>query len=542
MNYLFRILSFLLLPFFANPQTAFDYTISKPYPVVDAGEKLYFSNTAQEKALSIKIDGKEVFLQTFDAKAMKEVKRNKYNDLPKDFVFEHATWFQDKLYFFYSLLEREKEPTKKMYAREIDFDNSKFMDKGKLLFSIEGKETDISKPLFGQVSVETAGAFSFHLSKDKSKLLIQYRKAPKVRSDKSNYDVIGMYVFGTDLNLIAGNDIKMPYTEKKMDNVDYTVDSEGNPYLLAKVYKDDSTKDTKGKGENRKANYFMELFKVDVGNKSIKTTKIEVKDNFIKDSWIYEGDENTIYCAGFYNKMTGGFNRGDNADGLFLIRLNKDGGMADKNFYEIPLEVLNQYTKAGGKPVKEKKEKDDKAEFDYLELVELVIQKDGSILIIGEQSYLEVSTSQRGVSYYTLHRNDMLISKINPDGQLAWMKKLPKRQAGNINSKSLGFRRLSYDGVHYLFFVDNDKNLKLGLNERPARHIEGLGGFLTAYIINDQTGEVNKKMVLNPAKLKNGMEVYQLGLNRFVKTSDSSCFIEFYKKSKEDVFLKLNLK
>ncbi|MCK6695106.1 MAG: hypothetical protein L6Q97_23785 [Thermoanaerobaculia bacterium] len=542
MNYLLRILPFILLPLFANAQKSLDYTISKPYPVIDAGQKLYFANPAEEKALSIKMDGKDVYLQTFDAKAMKEVKRNKYNDLPKDFVFEHATWFQDKLYFFYSLLEREKEPTKKMYAREIDFDNSKFMDNGRLLFSIEGKEKDISKPLFGQVSVETAGAFSFHLSKDKSKLLIQYRKAPKVKSDKSNYDVIGMYVFGTDLNLIAGNDIKMPYTEKKMDNVDYTIDSEGNPYLLAKVYKDDSTKDTKGKGENRKANYFMELFKVDVGNKSVKTTKIEVKDNFIKDSWIYEGDENTIYCAGFYNKMAGGFNRGDNADGLFLIRLNKDGGMADKNFYEIPLEVLNQYTKAGGKPVKEKKEKDDKAEFDYLELVELVIQKDGSILIIGEQSYLEVSTSQRGVSYYTLHRNDMLISKINPDGQLAWMKKLPKRQAGNINSKSLGFKRLSYDGAHCLFFVDNDKNLNLGLNERPARHIEGLGGFLTAYIIDDQSGTVQKKMVLNPAKLKNGMEVFQLGLNRIVKISDSSCFIEFYKKSKEDVFLKLNLK
>ena len=46
----------------------------------------------------------------------------------------------------------------------------------------------------------------------------------------------------------------------------------------------------------------------------------------------------------------------------------------------------------------------------------------------------------------------------------------------------------------------------------------------------------------NPAKLKNGMEVYQLGLNRIVKISDSSFFIEFYKKGKEDVFLKINLK
>lgn len=547
MHYLLHILLFFTLICSAHGQTAFDYTISKPYPVIDAGQKLYFSNTAEEKALGIKIDGKDVYLQTFDARAMKEVKRNKYSDWPKDFVFENATWFQGKLYFFYSVLDRGKEAAKKMYAREIDFDNSKFIDTGKLLFSIQGKQADISKPIFGQVSVETAGPFSFHLSKDKSKLLIQYRKAPEVKSDKSNFDVIGMYVFGEDLNLIAGNDIKMPYTEKKMDNVDYTIDSEGNPYLLAKVYKDGSTKDSKGKGDKRKANYFMELFKVDVKNKSIKTTKIEVGDNFIKDSWIYEGDENTIYCAGFYNKMIGGQSLGgtnldDDADGLFLFYLDKDGRIVGKNFYEIPLEVLNQYTKAGGKPAKEKKEKDDKAEFDYLELVELAVQEDGSILIIGEQRYLEVSTSQRGVSYYTLHSNDMLVSKISPDGLLLWMKKLPKRQAGSMNSKSLGFRRLSYGGAHYLFFVDNDKNLKLGLNERPARHIEGLGGFLTAYIIDDQTGAVQKKMVLNPAKLKNGMEVFQLGLNRIAKVSESACFIEFYKKGKEDVFLKIDLK
>jgi len=546
MKIIIHLLPLLLLPLLSIGQNSFDYTISRPYPVIDGQTKLYFSDITTEKALSIKIDSKDVYLQNFDTKNMKETGRKKYSDLLQDNEFEHATWVQDRLYFFYSHLDRTKE-NKQIIARQIDFDKCQFVDNGNVLFSIKGKKADFSTALFGKSTIETAGSFSFNLSRDKSKLLIQYRKAPEVKIEKQNYDVLGMYVFDKEMNKLAGNEIKMPYTEKKMDNVDFAVDSEGTPYMLAKVYKDGSTKDSRGSGDNKKANYIMELFKVDIPNKSIKTTKIELTNNFIKDSWLYEGNENTIYCTGLYNKMIGGQIIGgntkeDNADGVFLFRLDKEGGIIDKNFYEIPLEILNQYTRSGGKKVDEKKDKDDKSEFAYLELMEVYNQSDGSLIILGEQRFLVESYSSRGQIRTTVYRNDILMTKIDTTGNLVWMKKLPKRQAGSRFGNSLSFKRLTINGIHYLFFIDNDRNLKLSLNERPARHIEGLGGLLTAYCINDQTGEVQKRLILNPAKLKNGMEVYQFGIDRILKISNAAFFIEFYKKGKEDVFLKVDVK
>ena len=59
--------------------------------------------------------------------------------------------------------------------------------------------------------------FSFLLSKDRSKLLVQYRKKPEKRNDAISKDQIGMYVFDEDINEISGNELEMPYTEQMME-------------------------------------------------------------------------------------------------------------------------------------------------------------------------------------------------------------------------------------------------------------------------------------------------------------------------------------
>jgi hypothetical protein len=91
MKIIIHLLPLLLLPLLSIGQNSFDYTISKPYPVIDGQTNLYFSDISTEKALSIKIDGKDVYLQNFDTKIMKETGRKKYSDLLQDNEFEHAT-------------------------------------------------------------------------------------------------------------------------------------------------------------------------------------------------------------------------------------------------------------------------------------------------------------------------------------------------------------------------------------------------------------------------------------------------------------------
>lgn len=545
------ILLLVLLPFLGISQDKFDYKVSKPYRVIDGAEKYYFSITNNEKTLSVKRDGKDIYMQSFDAKAMKELKREKISDLPKGFVIEHMMWFNSKAYCFFSVWDRKNE-TEQLFYREIDFHSCAFKGKEKRIIAVKGKLTGAPLAIVGFWSVGTADKFSFLLSQDKSKLLVQCRKKPAKRNDAISKDQIGMYVFDEDMEKIAGNTIEMPYTEQMMDNIDYHIDSEGSPYILAKVRADGSDKNEKGVGKkNKKANYHIELLKVDIPGKKIKISKVAVEGYFIKDIWLYEGTEEHMICAGFYNKKTGSnwsngqwigkskFSDG-NADGIFLFHLNKEGGLDKKNFYPIPLEIINQYQKLGTQKRNEKKDSKGKAELSYLDLRELNVQEDGSIIILGEQFYKIYHQSRSG-GYYTYHYEDILMTKIDKDGELVWMRKMPKKTYSRRYRGGLGFKHTELDGNHYLFFMDNVKNMDLSLDKRPNTHIDGLGGFLTAYRVNDSTGKVSKVSIFDSKKLDNGYSVKQFYTGKILQISDSEYILELYKGQKEDVMIKIKV-
>jgi len=175
--------------------------------------------------------------------------------------------------------------------------------------------------------------------------MVTYRKKPQEKKDARSYDLIGMFVFDENMDEIWGDEVKMPYTEKKMDNVDYAVDKKGNSYILARVYSDNSTDLKKRKSEV--ANYHMEILRVpanskDIKSKDIEKTVIKIKDKFIQSISLYEGPEDYMLCAGFYNKgknLTG-------ANGVFQFKIGVEGDLYDTKSYEFPQKMLNQYMTA----------------------------------------------------------------------------------------------------------------------------------------------------------------------------------------------------
>ncbi|MFH1321639.1 MAG: hypothetical protein ABII90_13435 [Bacteroidota bacterium] len=527
-----------LIPFlvFAQLSKDFSYSVSKPYKVVDASEKHYFHRGGE--ILSIKITGKRTIIHKFDSEKLIFIKEKVYEDMPKGFKVEKVTEFNDRYYFFYSLWDKPNEK-EQLFYREIDFESGTFIGEGKLIIKVDGKIT--GSPI-GSVyvywSFGVIDKFNFQISYDESKLLIQYRKKPKIRDDSKNYDVIGMNVFDKNIEPVWSEEVKMPYTEKKMNNLDYSIDSEGNTYILSTVY-DDNTTDIK-KSRDGKANYHIELLRIEANSGEIDKTPIEVGDKFINNIWLFESPENYMVSAGFYSDGKDL----DDADGVFIFKVEKEGEIYDMASYEIPVEILNQYVK--GKVQKEniKKEAKDKAEFEELELRELRIKKDGSIILIGEQHYIISHTTYsngKSRTYYTYHYNDMLITKIEADGELAWMKKLPKRQTGKKGQGGMSYQYIYSEDNHYLLFLDNVKNMNLSLNKVPAGHTDGAGGFLTAYKIDDSEGLVSKASILDTKNVK-GMPVYQFETNKIFSVSSNEFVFEVYKKSKEDVLIKVAVK
>jgi hypothetical protein len=164
---------------------------------------------------------------------------------------------------------------------------------------------------------------------------------------------------------------------------------------------------------------------------------------------------------------------------------------------------------------------------------ELNVYEDGSSLLVGEQHYIIQHTTRNanGVTQttYTYHYNDILAVKIDADGELEWMKKLGKKQTGSSGQGGMSYKYMKGNGAHYFIFLDNVKNLDLALDERPAGHSDGAGGFLTAYKIDDATGAVSKVSLFDLRDVY-GINVYQFKIGRIVQTGPNEIIVEVYKK------------
>jgi hypothetical protein len=519
--------------------TDYSYKVSEPYKVFDAKEKIYFSKG--NEVLALKIDGKEILIQKFDSDKPAFIKEKLYEKFfPKNYSVEDILELNGKYYFFYSSWDGDNDK-EQLFYNEIDFDKGEFSETSKLLFQVDGKIAGTSVIGSMGFSMSIQDKFDFFQSQDKKNVLIQYRKRPEVKRDTKSFDILGLYAFDGSLNKISGGEVTMPYTERRMNNLDYQLDNKGNLYLLTKVFHDDSNDDKKNR-KDTEANYHIEMFVIKSGSNKIEISKFDNKDKFINKLWLFDTGKDYLICGGFYSNGKGDF---DDCDGIIAFKIKPDGTIYDKTFHEIPLEVLNQYESEKTKKKNEKKErKGDDAKFSDLELIDLAVNEDGSIVLVGEQYFVVTHTSyspQGGTrTTYMYHYCDMLVSKINADGKLGWMKKIPKNQVGAAGKGGMSYKYFNTNGNHYFVFLDNVKNIDLPLDKAPARHSDGQGGYLTSVKISDSDGVLTKGSILNSRDVED-FKIYQFATNRIVKTSENSFLLEVYKKKKEDIMIKVNL-
>jgi len=89
--------------------------------------------------------------------------------------------------------------------------------------------------------------------------------------------------------------------------------------------------------------------------------------------------------------------------------------------------------------------------------------------------------------------------------------------------------------------MDNVKNLTLTSTDVPEYHVDGAGGFLTAYKVNYTNGDVKKTSILNSVDVK-GMKIHQFSTDRISSNVNDEFIFEVYKKQKEDILIKVKLK
>ena len=525
-----------LINFYSSAQEVklskdFSYSVSTPYKVVD-GIKSYFSKDGE--ILTVKYRRGKFHFQKFSGNKLNESKHN-IVEKGERFTPESYLEYAGQYYFFFSRWDKV-DGVDQLFVREIDFDNANWAGKEKLLIKVKGRViggygiTELGG--MSRVSTTTGGKFHFDKSYSEERFIVQYRMKPKTKNDAYSKDIIGMHVYSKNLEEVWSKKIEMPYTEKKMNNVGYTIDEKGNTYILAEVYKTETAK----KIVKGKLNYDLELIRVSADDQNLSSTKIEIKDKFIKDINFYEGENGGIVIAGYYgNKSRGG------TDGVFIYKLDAEGVLANEQSYEVPVDVMKLYKSDRAQSKMEKKSGEKDYSMPNMVLREIIFGEDGSITLYGERYYVvSHHNAKTGETSYTYFYQEILATHIDKRNELLWMIKLPKNQKGSVNQGGMGYYVISQKDYHYILFLDNVKNIELPLNKYPKAHINGKGGFLTGFKIEKESGEVEKVSILDTRNAK-GIALYQFSTVRIIEIADGEFAVECYKKKKEDVMLKIKL-
>lgn len=515
-----------------------------PFPVVDAAHKQYFG-VGDNSSISIKTQGEIVTIQKFNGATMKEESRKVYEDFPKYTKVQRIIQTNDALYYIFEAYNKG-DKTFSVYSRKINIDNGTF-EASKVLFTTSRPVTNAGRDADGMTPIGEADQrlwkmegtkFDVFQSYDKSKVLVQYRVKPAEKSDAVNKDEIGFYVFDDQMEKVWGGEVKMPHTEKQMNNLAYTVGSDGSAFML--LYLNETKK--------------FELLKIK-GAKDVEQYPLAIDGKLVFQRFnLLEDNSGHIICAGYYANgydykvnWTGSSAMSFNTNGIYCFKMTHEGDVSDLWNIEFPLELIQQYNTDREQEKIKSRDEAGKAGIADLKMLEFTAQADGSYIIIGEQQYIRnemVMTSTANVNHF----GHVVITKINSDGTVAWNKKLPKNQAGVTGDSYLpyfeGQMSIKYvegNGAHYILMVDNPKNADLALNKPPLEHKNGAGGYLTAFKVKDSDGSVERHTI---AELENmdGVKAYQFKVTRITGVADNTFLLEVYKKDKEDAMIKLELK
>ena len=513
-----------------------NFTISKPYPT-ERGVKI--QQFVKDGDILKIVEHKNSFLfQKFSDDNLNLVQKN------VDLTFSkgnYITGFQiyDRYFMFFSIPD-EENGRYKLVAREVDFENSKFFDTEEILLDLSNNVYRIYHESVARAfRCNPYSSFLINLSKDQSKIIVQYGLGSEVVGELSEKGKIGICVFDNQLKVLSNDIVTMPYNENKMRNIGFVVDERENVFILTKITERETwnpniqTKSKVKQSKDRK--YSLELIRVDGVDRSVTLNKITLSNNWIYDANIFKGINDEILIGGYYSKD---YDIG--ANGVFLQKFKNSGKLAEIVEYEIPFETIAIYESGYSQQVMKLKEERGVLGMKGLMIKDISVLPDGDMMIIGERFYKTASDE----TVYN-HYDDILVTKIAGNSELIWMKKIPKQIKGGEYSKSKSFYYLQNDDYWYAIIVDNQDNFEeLDENRRPTQQIapyNGEIGDLVVYAVDIETGGIQKSRILDLVNTFD-FRLYHYRVADVLRLSANEFVFECYKKKKEDVMIKVSLK
>ena len=366
---------------------------------------------------------------------------------------QHLLHLNNKLYIFYSYPDLNVRKNI-LFVREID--KSTLQPKTDML---KLGEIDYSGK-----SNSNRGDFNFRISRDSSKVLVFYN----LPYTKGEPEVFGFNVLDDQMKSIWQRNITLPYRDDLFDVESFRVDNSGNVYLLGLIYKE--RRKSKRKGQ---PNYSYEILACRNEGKTLVQYPVAQEDRFLSDMQIEILDDKRLVCAGFYSEK-GTYS----VKGTYFLTIDATTKeIKSKSFKKFSLDfIIQSMTERKANRTVRKAENGEDAELFEYDLDKLLVGKDGSAILIGEQYYMNAVTNtmfvngvMSTITTYHYYYNDIIAVKINSEGQIEWAEKIAKTQH-SINDKGFfsSYTLAIVKGKICFIFNDNPQNLSYKGVGRPA--------------------------------------------------------------------------
>ena len=440
-------------------------------------------------------------------KSFSEEYRNDFNKELKGKEFEDFYFIQNKAYILATSYDK-KDRTLHIHAAEINKSDGTLKNEWKELTSISADEKN------SKLNV------NFSYNADSTKMIL-------VSTDfgKSNYS-FAVDEFDVNMKRIGKTTIISNSFEAKtfqLEDVIYTLD--GNIVMVGRVYAYEEGKKKKNKFLDFK-NYNIQLFTND--GKLIKEINTTIDAKWLVSSKVAQIPNKDLILAAFYSNEK----KAKEINGILVQRINPaTGDVISTSNKEINTAMISTATNDDSDEEESKEERKEREKFEklkaeeegfskYLRFRNFIYTEDGGIIILAEKynNYQYTTTSYTGGgaggmrmttrTYDVYECGDMMMSKMNADGQLSWLNVLPKNQVeifttGSSTNSGIG---LSFTmGVNYFSKYSRPFYAGLGSLAIPDKN-------MMAIIFND--GEKNR-------------DVLQLGqkVSKTQRFSKSICYV-----------------
>lgn len=516
------------LTFAQKPILLEDFT----FQIGEKYKRLRSLNTYQiasgNRFVSIKKNRNEMVIQRYSLDDLKEdiKKRQTIEDKGE---FSTVMKLGGKAVAFYTIGDRA-------YAQKISLTGIVAEKPIQLVNDKENVDKDFGfKSTYGFDAGGRINKFAFKKSSDGKQLLVLHRI--KTAADKP--DKIGISVYSDALNLLWRRKVTVPYPSNKIQYEDFMIGNDGNFYMTASVF-NAASKD-KNKLEEM---YRTEVFRITDKDKGVGVikSKIDIEGRVITESILGTDTDGKIRVSGYFansdNKVE--------TSGVYSAILTETGIIGSLLKSDIPQQTLDDLATKRQTRIDEgtQKEKDLK-DLEKLRINDVVFNPDGSSVLFGEQRYVEsftASSSSGSRTTYDYFYRDIFAFKLSANGALEWMHKLPKYQRGVVGKRSMSYLNFKDNGKYYLFFIDDFTNLKRSFDETPTKYFDGKKEFiyLTAYIIDDVTGETTKEAILTGSDIRN-CRLDVMELTKAARLSNKDIILEAFDGKKNNLLLKISL-